>query len=253
MPHLGLQSHPIILQSVPRPKDVIRLGGKRFATISESLQRRKSLPKFVRAISSPLLTASLAATLTALVTRSPRKTLGVFTAVGVPLGLATTFPQFIPTLKRTVFRPVKAGEFIGRKLAGADKDKRPLGERVKAGFKTAGLIGGLTVAGLGAVTLAKRVFGTGKRAKLPKIPSIGLPPSPTSIIQKIPTTAPTPIEPFVAAKKVVEEEKPMAVTPTIPTSINTKINVKPVINIKFSKSKKFINQQILVRSGSFHR
>lgn len=57
---------------------------------------------------------------------------------------------------------------------------------------------------------------------------------------------PSQIQPIGVAKKIVEEEKPKVPTPTMP-SITNKINVSPEININFRKSRKFINQQILVR------
>ena len=84
------------------------------------------------------------------------------------------------------------------------------------------------------------IMGKKRRGDLPSIPDIGIP----SGIAVSPITPPAlSIEPIGAVEKPEEEIKPIAVSP-MPKITNT---FKPSIDISFRKSKKFINQQVIVK------
>jgi len=157
-----------------------------------------------------------------------------------------------PILRSLVVRklnPVSTGRELGllvedpSKLFPKDTTAKGVREKIKDIAKTAGLIGGVAAATVGGVILAKKGIEKVKSIIPSRSPA---PPSQITPFAILP--AATPIssltQPLGAVQKPVEEDK---VTKAIPSIPSIKITNKPEINIKFSKSRKFINQQILVK------
>lgn len=161
-----------------------------------------------------------------------------------------------PRLRKLVVKklnPISTGRELGKlvedpsKLLPKDTTGKGVKEKVLNVFKTAGLIGGVAAAGVGAVVLGK--------AAVKKVKSLipgGAPTATTTsaLVASAPIGA-TPVFPAIssittpigAVEKPTELEKAATPTPSI------KIVNKPqnTVNVKFSKSKKFINQQINVK------
>lgn len=229
---------------------IIRLQPKKETlgeSISRQLETRKTLPQPLKTLSSPTLTAGAAGTLAGLATGSPITGLKTFGVTGLGLGIATKSPKLVDVIQRKA-KPVKAGEFIGETIEGIGKKTKDTGksftEKLKTGLKTAGLIGGGAVLAAGAVAAAKKI-----KSSATKIPQLPKTIAPQASIQAtapgvtMPSDVAPQIQAFGPAKKEAIAEAPVAATPTI----NNRISVKPEINISFRRSKKFINQQILIR------
>ena len=165
---------------------------------------------------------------------------------GLVIGLPTIFGALsIPAFKSKVatffspFERFKGGQALGTTLT------TPKGAETTTGSQ--GIIDALTSAGLIGAGLvgAREIIRTIKekrvteKAVLPTLPSVKIPALP-SISQ------PATLEPIGA----VEKEKP--VTKEVPAQTNMpditiRNIVKPNINVSFRKTRKFINQQVLVR------
>ncbi len=176
----------------------------------------------------------------------PKTPFGIVRAVvGVPI--VTGVALAAPSLVKGIFDPrkgVERGKAIGEILADPSKllpKEKPLREKVKEVAKTAGLVAGAAAAGLGVVAVAKKKI---KEVKIPKLPEIKAAELPAAIL---PSPPPSKIlEPFGAAQPTPPAEPLPAAAPAMP-AISNKITFKPEINIRFSKSRKFINQQLLMR------
>lgn len=240
----------IRLVGMPRGDNVIRLGQKK---------------PFRQRLTAGLITAAAAQTalLAGLVSRRPSIAGKVFTATkgflltGAALGALEVSRKLRTFIKEKAIDPGAGGRFIGRQIETGlvRDDKKTFKERLAEGAKKAGLIGAGVVAAVTGISLGRSALRKLREAKIPKIPkaikipgvSGIIPGAPTSLLVKQPTQPlPPQIEPFTAAKKVEEKEKPMVVTPSMPT-INTKITVSPKINISFRKTRRFINQQVLIQ------
>ena len=121
------------------------------------------------------------------------------------------------------------------------KEGETLKEKIIQAGKAAGLIGAVTAAAAGGLVVAGRVI-KGKIPSLPtgrasQLPPIAFLPAPSSI-------TPT-IQPLGAVQKPMEPEKIAQAQPLAMPSI--KITNKPEINISFRKSRRFINQQVIVK------
>lgn len=129
--------------------------------------------------------------------------------------------------RRLVTAPVELGRKIGR------------GEPVSIaeGLIKGGIVGAGIAGIIGAAALGKRAIGRRKEKAIVV----------TTPGQIVPAQVLPQQEPIGVVKQPEEEIKVKPMEQVIPT-INTRINVSPIINIRFSKSRKFINQQILVRS-----
>jgi len=147
------------------------------------------------------------------------------TTTGIGILAALPTEKRVPAVKAVVTAPFRAGEAIGETIEAA-----PEGGIVETLGK-AGIIG---LGGVGAVIVGKKIL-----EKIPKkgviSPLLATPPVPT-VIDKPLTTGPAP------PKKAADLLKPPVAMPSI------KISNRPVINISFKKSRRFINQQVLVRA-----
>lgn len=150
----------------------------------------------------------------------------------------------VPSLAKT-FNPFKAGQKAAPFIADPSKllpaPKQPLGEKIKEVAKVAGLGAGAVAAVAGAAAVVKKVVSKAKLPEIAKLPAA----LPAAIIQ--PTlaepTAPAALQPLGAVQPTPKPKEPKAEMP----SISNIINFKPQIDIRFSKSHKFINQQLLIR------
>ena len=161
---------------------------------------------------------------------------------------------------KTIFDPretVKRGTGIAEFIEDPAKATRSLtgattGEKIRAGLKKAGVIGGVAaVVGAGAVGVAKVVKRL-KKPKVPKIPS-GVIPSglPPIAFLPAPPSITSITAPIGAVEKPIEQE---ILAPTAPVSMpSIKITNKPSINISFRKSRRFINQQVLISNNGKRR
>jgi len=232
-----------------------------------SKRDRARLSKPLQLLTSTKTTAVLGATLGAvsfpaatgrLVVSAIPKSIGGKLLALTGLSALTTSPKLRELFVRKL-NPISSGRELGRivedpsKLFPKDTSTRGIKEKIFGIGKTAGIIGGVAAAGVGAAILGRKAVGK-VRSLLPsgqKVP-------PTGTIQQFPTSAltgaavlpaiSTGAQPLGAVQKPVAAEPPISKPPTaaIPS---IKITNKPQnnINIRFSKSRKFINQQVLVK------
>lgn len=116
-----------------------------------------------------------------------------------------------------------------------------------AGQKVAGAIAGAGLVGAGALGVTKIIERIKETRTIEKLPQAVVPAFPTFTAP--PTFQAQPIgtqqlaQPIGIVEKQLEEkqvkEKPVPM-------VTNEINVSPEINIRFSKSRKFINQQIII-------
>lgn len=235
-----------------RRRDVIRLGRRK---------RRKPKSKFLRILTSPKTTLALGATLAGLLVAPAAIGRGVLfglrglgrgffgtpkraflTATGI--GILQTSPKARTFLKEKLRDPTAGGRILGGVIEDPSQlfptaAESPFG-RVGEFAKRAGIVGAGAALAAGAVATVQR-FRERRAARAAVIPSAVLP---TGILPATPSLTPR-TEPLGA----VEKETPVPISPPplrdIPRPI--KITNKPQINISFRKSRRFINQQVLVR------
>lgn len=136
----------------------------------------------------------------------------------------------------------KRGKEIGKLIEDPSKLIPEKEETLLGKIKDVGIKAGLIGAGAAAVAGAAAIAVKKVKEKLPsKIPSAELP---AAILPTVPSLTPR-TQPLGAVEKPVEVEKVVAAQPVSMPSI--RISNKPSINISFRKSRKFINQQVLVR------
>ncbi|HEC65385.1 MAG TPA: hypothetical protein ENI23_08825 [bacterium] len=147
------------------------------------------------------------------------------TGVGFIAGAPSIAKQFLPGAR------FKASKEFGQKLTG----EKPAdgGDLIKSGLKAAGVVGGVVA----AVAVAKKI-----KEKLPARKEKVIT-SPEQIVPPAVLPLPPEQQPLGPVKQVTEE-KIMQPTP----SIINKINVTPIVNVRINQSKKFINQQLLIRA-----
>lgn len=222
---------------ITSPQTTLILG----ATLATLLSGGAAAGLLARGITRGIPKATLAVG-KAVVPKTPRGI--ILTTAGV--GALTTSPTLRSLLDpRKIFQ---RGREVGRivedpsKLIPKEQTARGIKEKVVDIFKEAGPAAavGAALAG-GAVVAAKKV-----KSLIPGLP--GAPGKPTAeSFSVLPTqVSPTIAEPLGPAKKPepekpLEEIKPVAVMPTI------KNIFKPSIDIRFSKKRTFINQQLLIR------
>lgn len=149
-----------------------------------------------------------------------------FTATGILLAS----PKAVQFVKERITDPTGVGRAIGEIIEDPSKLQPDVGqtafEKVKEVAKAAGVVGGVAAAGAAVVAAVKkrREAAPETFAAIPALPDI---------------------RPIGVAKKPVEA-LPVAI-PTMPDIVN-KISFKPEINVRVSQSRKFINQQILMRA-----
>lgn len=170
----------------------------------------------------------LAARTGAFAVKSPIK--ATVLSLAIPSGIG--FLKGAPKIRKQL-GPVarfKAGAEFGEKITGeVPADGADL---IKSGLTAAGIVGALVAAGV----VAKKVAGKKAVKRVEKVLS--------SPEQVVPLAALPIQEPIGVVKK--PEDAALKEKPAIPSIIN-KINVNPTIDIRFSRSKKFINQQIITR------
>lgn len=206
--------------------------------IATQAKKRQDLPAPLRLITSPLTTAVLGGTLVGLISRSPLAALKTFGATGLVLGALESSPK-VQSFIVGKADPTKAGRFVGEFVEDPiSKIKRGI-ERIRDPSKAAVITAGLGAGALaGAVAVPKIIEAVKKRAE--RIPDV---------IAQTPAISTSAFEPF----GVVEQPKPeVAVIDTMPQEAvvkPTKITntFKPSIDIRISKSKKFINQMNVIK------
>jgi len=169
----------------------------------------------------------------------PKTPLGIGAAV-VGTGILTVSPtarKAVVELPKTLFT---GGQVIGEKI-----EELPEAVEEKAGkFGLVGLSAAAIAALIAGALLVKEkipkvsVPKISRREKPSEIPPVALIPAPPSL------TSTTP--PLGAVEKPVEEIAAIPI-PVKQRPINIKNTFNPTIDISFRKSRRFINQQILVR------
>jgi len=197
----------------------------------------------------PKITPFLAGTLSALAGGGLITAGKVFLGTGLATGILSRSERARKFAAEKILDPTSVGVGLGgiiedpSSLVPDIPSDQTLTEKIKEVFLEAGLIGA------GAAALAGGAFVAGRKIKerVAKIPTPSLPGRraaatfaalPSQVVptfQQIPGQVQAPVEKVVAPEKA-------AMPP-----INIKNTFNPKINIRFSKSHKFINQQILVR------
>lgn len=197
----------------------------------------------------PKITPVLAGTLATLLA-GPITGVKVFLGTGLVSGILAASPLARKVAREKILDPTKIGIGIGgiiedpSKLVPDIPKGETLGEKIKETFIGAGLIGAGAAALVGAAALITKkikelkpgVPGLPGLPGLPGVPGVSLPAAMAPVIS----------QPFGPAKKP-EPEKPKELPVSAMPSINNTITFKPEINISFRKSRKFINQQLLIR------
>ena len=219
--------------------DIIRLGGKpKFATIGEQLARREKLPAPLRLISSPVLTGGLLGTLGLLTgTFGILPALGVFGGVPTLAGILKKSPKAEKILREKLLQPEKFGERIGGFIEDPLKPFEEPKKKAKGiiqKIKEKPIIPILGTAGViaGAAALLPVV-----REKLKKAPDL---------IALTPAISTQPFQPLAPVQKPVEEKIAVA-EPVIQKPISIKNTFNPNIDISFKKTRRFINQQVVIK------
>jgi len=166
------------------------------------------------------------------------------------IGILQTSPKARTFIKGKLTDPTGTGREIGKIIEDPSKlqpsaQQTPL-EKIKETAKTAGLIGGgaALAAAVVAATKAFRERGSPKAA-LPSGLPVGIPSAalPVAILPAEPSLS-TRTQPLGA---VQPQPEPTTTAQPVATMPDIKITNKPEIDIRFSKSRKFINQQVLVK------
>lgn len=228
--------------------------------------KKKAFPTPLEVLTSPLTTIALGATLGALL--FPAAALGLATGAGKKLfgtplralgtvgaaGILTTSPKIRGLLdpRRTFQRGKEVGKIIEdpSKLIPKDITPRTVGQKIKGIAKKAGLVGGVAAATVGGVVLAK---GAVKKVKslLPGAQAASQPVVTFDTLPRaLPPSAPalSTIAQPLGAVEAPQEPKAVSAQPAAFPAIRITNKPQNNINIKISKSRKFINQQVLVRS-----
>lgn len=168
--------------------------------------------------------------------RTPKQAIGLFLGVPTAAGILIASPKARRFLDpRRLFKKGKA-------LGGLIEDPSQLRPSVEDPFgkiKEFGAAAGLVGAGAAAAVAIPALI-TRFRERRAAIPSAALP---TGIIPSGVSLTPR-TQPLGAAEKEVPEITEVPVLPSMP---DIKITNKPEINISFRKSRRFINQQVLIK------
>jgi len=166
--------------------------------------------------------------------KTPKQAIIGLATIPAGIGLATT--EFGRKTLKTIFNPFegfKRGqatpEFIGGVIGDVKKGKPP--SDLAGALKTAGVIGGAGVLGGAGIVLGKKALERFKR-KDPLLGTVPFAPFPVT------SQALQPV-------KQIPVERPLEVKPPKPVQI--KNIFKPSVDIRFSKTRKFINQQVLIK------
>jgi len=225
--------------------DVIRLGERQIVSPIPILEKIpifgtsvKGIVTTAKVLASPVTTLALGSGLVGLLTGSPIIAGKTFLGVGLGLGALASSPKIREFARTKVTDPLAGGRFIGELVEDPAKlfpKDKPFKEKVKEGLTTAGIIGGIAAAGVGAGALVRSALEKRKEIKPKALP-----------LPLLPAALPPAIQTFGVAEKVADESTfPLAAAPIKPMRIQNTFN--PEINISFKKSKRFINQQINVK------
>lgn len=216
--------------------NIIRLGGKK--------KKKKTFKAKLTGVLTK--TATIEAGVLGTLLGGPILGLKAAGFTGLTLGALQVSPRVREFVVQKVIDPTGGGRFIGEQIEKFGTSPLPtekgLLEKIKEGAKKAGILGAVVAGGVGAGALIKAGVERVKKAKSPAIPKTLTIPAVLMPSKPLPPAR----EPFGAAQRPPKEEKPFPVTQTMPNIIN-KIRVAPEINISFRQSRKFINQQILIR------
>jgi len=236
-----------------RKRSTIRLRRK------TTKERRAELSLPLRIITSPKTTVGLGLILGTLINplAAGRIGLGLLRGTGrtffgtfgrsfstlTGIGILTTSPLARGFLARRLRDPTRTGREIGKLIEDPSK-LLPEGEETTGGkfrdiLERAGLVGGAAVLGAAGISAVQRFRE--RRQEQAVIPSQAFP---SAILPAQPSLTPR-TQPLGAAEKEVEPEAILPVEPIKLPSI--KITNKPQINISFRKTRRFINQQVLIK------
>ena len=193
----------------------------------------------------PKITPFLAGTLSAITGGGLISVGRAFIGSGLAVGLAES-----AIVRKFAKQKILDPTAIGSGIAGIIEDPGQLIPKEKTGAglkekvieigKAAGLIGGTAAAVVGGVAVAKKVLE--KIPKIPKLPKRIAPQVlPAALLPALPSLTPT-TQPLGAVQQVP------AVAAPVQQPINITNTFNPTIDIRFKKSRKFINQQLLIRS-----
>jgi len=263
MAHLGL-----LVLKPKRKLKVTRVKTKKKTTLGKvTLTRRKrtfrerraKLPKVLRALTSPVLTAVLGGTLAVLAFPAAAATTALAAAKGIgrfavkrPITTVLGIPTAIgaltvsPTLRKALDPRARLG--FGKQIGEVVEDPSTFIQKLTSIGREVAPVA--VVAGLTGATLAAigRVAGRKKDIAIPSLlPAAAAPVG--ALAQSIPLAA-APSIPAAVPEPLgaVQQEKPPEIAKVPKAVPMVRITNKPQnnINIRFSKSRKFINQQVLV-------
>ena len=239
---------------------IIQLNPQPFTDVIQLAQPRRTRKQTLGIIGAGLVTGGAlflggtalgAARLTTLAIGTAKTFFGTpkraaLTVTGI--GILQTSPKAREFLIEKFKDPTGAGREIGKIIEDPSRLQPSITQTPKEKIleigKQAGLIGGAAAAAAALVAAAKR-FG---KIRAPVIPMIGDLPSaglPVGILPAEPSIS-SKTQPLGAVQQPVEPKEAVAVQPVSIPDIT--INNNPEINIRFSKSRRFINQQVLVKS-----
>lgn len=167
---------------------------------------------------------------------------------GIGAGILQTSVKARKFAVEKIKDPTKIGRGIGEIIEDPSKllpkEKQPLSEKIKEIAKSAGLVAGGAAALAGGILVTKKAITKAKEIFPKKEAVLVSTQLPTEMVSQISAVA----EPIGAVQPTppLEEPKMVGAAPLLP-KINIKNTFNPEISFKFSKSRKFINQQILIR------
>jgi len=221
------------------------------------IPKKKELPTALKILTSPKTTLALLGGLaTALfpATILPRlgslllpKTIGGVAKTAFVVGAISAAPE----LART-FNPFTAGRKAAPFIADPSRllpKEKPIREKVSDVLKKGGIGAAAAAAVVGAAVVTKKAI---EKAREVKIPSVSLPSAvlPAGLLPTLPSLTPD-TQPLGAVKQPIEEVPKEIKGLVEPMKITNTFN--PSIDIRISKKRSFINQQINIKSHARKR
>jgi len=164
----------------------------------------------------------------AIIPRTPKQIF--LTATGI--GVLQTSPKAVQFVKEKIRDPTGTGKAIGAIIEDPSTLQPDIGQtttgKIKEVAKAAGIVGGVAAAAAAIPGVIKKVRGK------------------SDVFVGQPSAVPVPQFQSIGTAKREEPIKEVPPKPVMPT-INNKISVKPIINVRVSQNRKFINQQLLVK------
>lgn len=218
------------------------------------LKPKRKRSRALRILTSPKTTLALTGILAAFAFPAAAGRLALGLVPKTPTGIAKLAfvagaVSAVPSLV-TTFNPFRAGKKAAPFIADPSKllptGKQPLREKIKETAIQAGLITAGVAAIAGVAAAARKKI---KGIKIPKVSEVQPGALPAPIIQPslVEPVAPAALQAFGAAQPTPTKEPVAPPAIAAVPAISNKITFNPEINIRFSKSRKFINQQLLIR------